>query len=109
MFASAVIITANGVNLAMDYVYIGVRKISRFLGLIMKFGRRPQNEAPVLDATIVLGDEAISGVSNRLEEICRSAGVEEGVSVRSAIATEEMAVYSRNHVSHPTPKGGGFQ
>ena len=77
-----------------------------FAGTVMHFRKSGlfrearENDSSVLYSTIVLDDASISGASEKLEELCRNAGLEKSVAIRSALAIEEMSVYTRNHMKN---------
>ena len=56
------------------------------------------DDSSFFEATIILESESISGVTAKLEDICRRAGADASLSLRSALALEEIAVYTRNHI-----------
>ena len=51
---------------------------------------------PVLDVTITNDPSSISGISETLQEVCESSGLDSHKAIKAALAIEEMAVYASN-------------
>ena len=71
------------------------RSEGRYKGILLR--ERDVDVKPVMDITITKDATEIVGVSNRLQEICQENGIDSVISMRAALAVEEMAVYSSNH------------
>ena len=50
----------------------------------------------MMDVTITKDAEDISGLSERLQELCEANGIRGSKAVKAALAVEEMAVYAAN-------------
>ena len=51
---------------------------------------------PVLDVTITKNPSSITGISETLQEVCESSGLDGNEAMKAALAVEEMAVYAAN-------------
>ena len=50
----------------------------------------------MLDVTITKDPSSITGISETLQDVCESSGLDGGEAMKAALAVEEMAVYAAN-------------
>lgn len=55
-----------------------------------------EDAEPVLDVTITKDAESISGISEKIQQVCEANGITGSEAVKAALAVEEMAVYAYN-------------
>ena len=66
----------------------------RLVGILLL--EHDEGAEPVLDVTITNDASSISGISEVLQDVCESSGIDGHEAMKAALAVEEMAVYAAN-------------
>lgn len=74
------------------------RSKGRFKGLLLL--ENDENSTPILDVTIADDPGSISGISERMQNVCEQNGIDSKMAVLAALALEEMAVYITGKKDH---------
>lgn len=78
--------------------YIEKHSDGRYIGLLLL--ENDENSTPVLDVTIADDPGSISGISERMQNVCEQNGIDSKMAVLAALALEEMAVYITGKKDH---------
>ena len=78
--------------------YIEKHSDGRYIGLLLL--ENDENSTPVLDVTIADDPSSISGISERMQNVCEQNGIDSKMAVLAALALEEMAVYITGKKDH---------